>query len=141
MFNVWVLLLLYLFFYLFPSVTAFFFFLVTNWPMTGLDWAGYAQVCHKLKDLAELMREANDNSPSLLSFGEQFSCIQSHFSVYIRKTKLLFPTASSVLLLSLRWIGYNYTVEVRTRLTGLDLIDKVTEELWTEVHDIVQESA
>ena len=37
-------------------------------------------------------------------------------------------------------IPYNYTVEVRTRLTGLDLIDRVTEELWTEVHDIVQEA-
>ena len=32
---------------------------------------------------------------------------------------------------------YNYTVEVRNRLKGLDLIDRVPEELWTEVHDIV----
>ena len=95
----------FIYFFTYFPLSQLFFFLVTNWPMTGLDWAGYAQVCHKLKDLAELMREANDNSPSLLSFGEQFSCIQSHFSVYIRKTKLLFPTASSVLLLSLRWIG------------------------------------
>ena len=33
----------------------------------------------------------------------------------------------------------NYTVEVTNRFKGLDLIDKVPEELWTEVHDIVQE--
>ena len=34
----------------------------------------------------------------------------------------------------------NYTVEVRNRFKGLDLIDRVPDELWTEVHDIVQET-
>ena len=34
---------------------------------------------------------------------------------------------------------YDYTVEVTNRFQGLDLIDRVHEELWTEVHDIVQE--
>ena len=34
---------------------------------------------------------------------------------------------------------YDYTVEVRYRFKGLDLIDRVPDELWTEVHDIVQE--
>ena len=34
----------------------------------------------------------------------------------------------------------NYTVEVRNRFKGLDLIDRVPEELWMEVHDIVQEA-
>ena len=33
-----------------------------------------------------------------------------------------------------------YTVEVRNRFKGLDLIDRVPNELWTEVHDIVQET-
>ena len=37
-------------------------------------------------------------------------------------------------------IPYNYTVEVRSRFKGLDLIDRVPEELWTEVCDIVQET-
>ena len=37
-------------------------------------------------------------------------------------------------------IPYNYTVEVTNRFKGLDLIDRVPEELWTEVHDIVQEA-
>ena len=40
----------------------------------------------------------------------------------------------------LNQIPYNYTVEVRNRLKGLDLVDRVPEELWTEVHDIVQEA-
>ena len=35
---------------------------------------------------------------------------------------------------------YNYTVEVTNRFKRLDLIDRVCEELWMEVHDIVQEA-
>ena len=40
----------------------------------------------------------------------------------------------------LNQIPDDYTVEVRNRLKGLDLIDRVPDELWTEVHDIVQET-
>ena len=40
----------------------------------------------------------------------------------------------------LNQIPYNYAVEVTNRLRGLDLIDRVPEELWPEVHDIVQEA-
>ena len=40
----------------------------------------------------------------------------------------------------LNQIPYNYTVEVTNRCKRLDLIDKVPEELWMEVHDIVQEA-
>ena len=36
-------------------------------------------------------------------------------------------------------ISYDYTVEVRNRFKGLDLIDRVPDELWCEVRDIVQE--
>ena len=41
----------------------------------------------------------------------------------------------------LNQIPYDYTMEVKNRFKGLDLIDRVTDELWTEVHDIVQEAA
>jgi len=37
----------------------------------------------------------------------------------------------------LNQIPYDYMVEVRNRFKGLDLIDRVPDELWTEVHDIV----
>ena len=40
----------------------------------------------------------------------------------------------------LNQIPYDYTVEVRDRFKRLNLIDRVPEELWTEVHDIVQEA-
>ena len=44
---------------------------------------------------------------------------------------------------ALAWLAIafsdNYTVEVTNRFRGLDLTDRVPEELWAEVHDIVQE--
>ena len=40
----------------------------------------------------------------------------------------------------LNQIPYDYTVEVRNRFLGLDLIDRVPDELWNEVRDIVQET-
>ena len=40
----------------------------------------------------------------------------------------------------LNQIPYDYTLEVTKRFKGLDLIDRVPEVLWMEVHDIVQEA-
>ena len=40
----------------------------------------------------------------------------------------------------LNQIPYVYTMEVTNRFKGLDLIDRVPEKLWMEVHDIVQEA-
>ena len=40
----------------------------------------------------------------------------------------------------LNQIPYDYTVEVRNRFKGLDLIDRVPDELWNDVRDIVQET-
>ena len=37
-------------------------------------------------------------------------------------------------------IPYDYTAEVRNRFKGLDLIDRVPEEIWTEVHNLVPEA-
>ena len=40
----------------------------------------------------------------------------------------------------LNQIPYDYTVEVTNQMKGLDLLDRVPDELWMEVHDIVQEA-
>ena len=40
----------------------------------------------------------------------------------------------------LKQIPYDFTVEVRNRFQGLDLIDRVPKELWMDVHNIVQEA-
>ena len=41
---------------------------------------------------------------------------------------------------NLNQIPYDYTVGVTNRFKGLDLVDRVPEELWTEVHNIIQEA-
>ena len=41
---------------------------------------------------------------------------------------------------NLNQIPYDYTVEVKNRFKGLDLIDRMPDELWNEVRDIVQET-
>ena len=40
----------------------------------------------------------------------------------------------------LNQIPYDYTMEVRNRFKGVNLIDRVPEELWTDIHDTVQEA-
>ena len=42
--------------------------------------------------------------------------------------------------MNLNQIPYDYTVEVTNRVKGLDLIDRVPEEIWMEFHDVVQEA-
>ena len=49
--------------------------------------------------------------------------------------------ATRLLRYDLNQIPYKYTVEVTNRLKRLDLINRVSEELWMEVHNIVQEAA
>ena len=53
---------------------------------------------------------------------------------------LLAARCSSTMQPLFTTIPYNYTVEVRNRFKGLDLIDRVPDELWTEVGDTVQET-
>ena len=48
--------------------------------------------------------------------------------------------STRILRYDLNQFPYDYTVEVRNRFKGLDLIDRVPNELWMEVHDIVQEA-
>ena len=55
------------------------------------------------------------------------------------KLKKVGKTASPIKY-DLNQIPYDYTVEVRNRFKGLDLIDTVSDELWTEVRDIVRET-
>ena len=46
---------------------------------------------------------------------------------------------TSPLSYDLNQITYDYTVEVTNRFKGLDLVDRVPEELWIEIHNIIQE--
>ena len=66
----------------------------------------------------------------------------SDFELLIAKFRLKLKKVGKITRLfryDLNQIPYDYTVQVRNRFKGLDLIDRVPEELWTEVRDIVQE--
>ena len=54
--------------------------------------------------------------------------------------KPIFSLSNFTFRYDLNQIPYDYTVEVRNRFKGLDLIDRGPDELWTEVRDIVQET-
>ena len=56
------------------------------------------------------------------------------------KLKKVGKTPTRPFRYDLNLIPYDYTVEVRNRFKGLDLIDRVPDELWMEVRDIVQET-
>ena len=47
---------------------------------------------------------------------------------------------TSLFKYELNQVPYNYTMEVRNRFKGLYLIDRMPDELWNEVHDIVQQT-
>ena len=67
----------------------------------------------------------------------------SDHELLITKLRLKLKTVEKItkpFRYDLNQIPCDYTVEVRNRFKGLDLIDKVPDELWTEVHDIIQEA-
>ena len=67
----------------------------------------------------------------------------SYYELLIAKFKLKLKKVGKTtqsFRYDLNQIPYDYTVEVTNRFKGLDLIDRVPEELWTEVHNIVQEA-
>ena len=64
----------------------------------------------------------------------------SDHQLLIAKLRLKLKKTTRPFRYDLNQIPYDYTVEVRNRFKGLDLIDRVPDELWMEVHDIVQEA-
>ena len=65
--------------------------------------------------------------------------IMTPFAKFRHKLKKVGKTTRPIRY-DLNQIPYNYTVEVINRFKGLDLIDRVPDELWNEVRDIVQET-
>ena len=66
----------------------------------------------------------------------------SDHELFIEKFRLKLKTVGNTtrpLRYDLNQIPHNYTVEMRNRFKGLDLIDSMPEELWMEVHNTVQE--
>ena len=70
------------------------------------------------------------------------NCASDH-ELLIAKFRLILKKLGKTTRLfryDLNHIPYDYTVEVRNKFKGIDLMDKVPDELWMEVQDIVQET-
>ena len=68
--------------------------------------------------------------------GSDHELLISKFRINLKKV----GKTSSLLRHDLNHIPYNYIVEVANRFKGLDMIDKVAENLWMEVHNITEEA-
>ena len=68
--------------------------------------------------------------------GSDHELLTAKFRLKLKKA----GKTARLLRYDLNHIPYDYTVEVRNRFKGLDLIDRVPDELWNEVRDIVQET-
>ena len=74
--------------------------------------------------------------------GQELTCGSDH-ELLITKFRLKLKKVEKTtrpFRYDLNQIPYDYTVEVRNRFKGLDLIDRVPDEVWDEVRDIVQET-
>ena len=66
--------------------------------------------------------------------------VKVHFIARFRSSYCKVGKTTRPFRLDLKQIPYDYTGEVRNRFKRLDQIDRVPDELWMEVHDIVQET-
>ena len=71
-----------------------------------------------------------------VDYGSDPKLLIAKFRLKLKKVE----KTSRLFRYDLSQIPYDYTVEVTNRFKGLDLIDRVPEDLWTEVHDTVQEA-
>ena len=98
---------------------------VTRWSILKSDWYSLQSKMEKLYTVSK----NKSRSRLRLRSWTPYSQIQTQLNK-VGKTTRPFRY-------DLNQIPYDYTVEVRNRFKGLDLIDRVSDELWTEVHDIV----
>ena len=68
--------------------------------------------------------------------GSDHQRLIAKFSLKLKKVWKIFRPARYIL----NQVSYEYAVEVTNRFKGLELVNSVPEELWTEVHKIVQEA-
>ena len=102
---------------------------ITRWPTLKLDWLYSLQ-----PKMEKLYTVSKNKTWRWLWLGSWTPYWQFRL-----KLKKVGKTTRSFRY-DLNQIPYDYTVEVRNRFKGLDLIDRVPDKLWTEVRDTVQET-
>ena len=102
---------------------------ITKWPTPKSDWF------YSLQPKMEKLCTVNKNE-TRADCGSDHELLITKFKLKLKKT----GKTARPFRYELNQIPYDYTVEVRNRFKVLDLIDRVPDELWTEVHNIVQET-
>ena len=108
-------------------------------PMDGGTW--WAAVHGVPESQTRLKRLCSSSSIQSAKTRPGAECSSDH-QLLIAKFRLKLKKAEKIsrpFRYDLNQIPYGYTIEVKSRFKGLDLIDNVPEELWTEVHKTVQE--
>ena len=101
---------------------------ITRWSIPKSDYVLCSQRWRSSKQSAKTRQEADCGSDHELRIAK--------FRLKLEKVE----KTTRPFRYDLNQIPYDYTVEMRNRFKGLDLIDRVPDELWTEVPDIVQET-
>ena len=102
---------------------------VTRWSKPKSDWL------YSLQPKMEKLYTVNKYKTRSWLCSDHEICI-AKFTLKLKKV----GKTTRPFRYDLNQIPYDYTVEVRNRFKGLDLLDRVPDELWNEVHDIVQET-
>ena len=102
---------------------------ITRWSTPKLDWL------YSLQPKIEKLYTVSKNRPGA-DCGSDHELLIAKFRLTLKKV----GETTRPFRYDLDQILNDYTVEVRNRFKGLDLIDRVPDELWMEVHAIVQET-
>ena len=102
---------------------------ITRWPIPKSD------LLHSLQRKMERLCRVGKNKKEA-DCGSDHELLIAKFRLKLKKV----GKTTRPLRYDLNQIPYDYTVEVRNRFKRLDLIDRMPDELWSEVHDIVQEA-
>ena len=103
---------------------------ITRWPTPKSAWL------HSLQPKMEKLYTSQQKQDRKLTVAQIMNSLLPNSDFNLKKVgKTTRPSRYD-----LKQIPYNYTVEVRNRFKGLDLIDRAPDELWIEFHDIVQET-
>ena len=103
---------------------------ITRWSILKSDWL------YSLQPKMEKLYTVKENKTRSWLGSSNHELLIAEFRLTLKKV----GKTTRPFRYDLNLIPYDYTVEVRNRFKGLDLIDRVPDELWTEVHDIVQET-
>ena len=103
---------------------------ITRWSMLKSDWLYSWQPKMERRSVQSAKTRLGANC------GSHHELLIAKFRMKLKKV----GKTTRPIRYDLNQIPYDYTVEVTNRFKGLDLIDKVPQELWMEVHDIIQEA-